>query len=280
MTKPVIAPVSPAVRTVSETDDIHTIEVRLAYGGPFNGRDSYGTIFSARTDWGLDLHPDGIPVLFNHGFEPDFGLTPIGRTTPTESFRSDADGLWVQIQLDKREKHYATRIRPLLDANGLGVSQGSAEHSVRIDNHTGDVLAWPLHEISLTPTESNPYSIIAARSAETLDALRIVAAVNDPEPEPAIRAGARNSAMDQAHIDAAHDHMVAMGATAHANDQTNPNPAPDGAADDDADDAARSGEPLPTTFRIVERVDPVALRAELIESAKRAGEDAARRLTG
>jgi len=82
------------------------------------------------------------------------------------------------------------------------------------------------------------------------------------------RAGARNSAADQTHIDSAHDHIAALGPAAHANDQTN-----------DSEDAARSGEPLPT-IRVVERADPDALRAELLESARKAGEAAAKRLTG
>ena len=175
--EPVVPEITSAVRTVSETDDVHVIEGRIAFGGPFGGRDTYGTTFSARTDWGLDLHPSGIPVLFNHGFDADFGLAPIGRTNPTASFRQDADGIWVEMQLDKRQKYYTTRIKPLLEASALGVSQGSAEHSVRIDARTGEVLAWPLHEISLTPIESNPWSIVAARSAETL---RIVAARTEP----------------------------------------------------------------------------------------------------
>ena len=157
-----------AVRTVSETDDIRTIEGRIAYGGPFAGRDTYGTTFTPRTDWGLDLHPDGLPVLFNHGFDPDFGLAPIGRTEPTASFRADADGLWVQMQIDKRHKYYATRVKALLDGGQVGLSQGSAEHSLDIDARTGEVRAWPLHEVSLTPTESNPWNVVAARTAEVI----------------------------------------------------------------------------------------------------------------
>ena len=187
-----------SVRTVSEDEDTHTIEGLLSFSGPFAGRDSYGTYFSARTDWGLDLHPEGIPVLFNHGFDPDFGLHPIGKSDPTSSFRTDDDGTWVQLQLDKREKYYATRVRPLLDANGLGLSQGSAEHSVRIDQKSGEVLAWPLHELSLTPTESNPFNVVAARTAEYI---HIVAERTEPKPSdepPAVPDATRSSSTDAA----------------------------------------------------------------------------------
>jgi hypothetical protein len=354
----------PAVRTVSETDDFRLIE-GLAY--PFKGRDTYGTFFSARTDfhWGLysDVAPGATraakdakfvrPVTFHHGFDPEIGLERMGGWSPV---RMDADGIWVQAQIDKRGAYYANRIGPLLDAGALGLSGGSAEHSVRIDDRSGEVLDWPAYELAFTPTESNPLAQIAARSGEAGASLRIVAALADlpldavieAPAKPAVRAyseaasdaamgagalgtllyilgaecdepdqvamiqasidslvewlnaeraevgtpgedatdtdmdapvmaamsgtraGARNSEADQAHVDAIHTHAVALGASAHS----------DTPASDSGDDAARSGDPLPTTFRVVERVDPAALRAELLADARQAGEDAARRLTG
>ncbi len=188
-----------AIRTVSETDDVHVIEGRLAYGGPFNGADSWGTMFTARTDWGWDLHPDGLPVLYNHGFDADFGLRPIGRTSPPSAFRTDADGVWVQMELDKRNKYYATRVRPLLDAGGLGLSQGSAEHSVDWDRRSGEIKTWPTHELSLTPTESNPWNVIAARSAETSRHLSGVA-IEDEAPIGVRSSGAAYDAATGANI--------------------------------------------------------------------------------
>lgn len=176
-----------AIRTVSETDDIHVIEGLIAYGGPFRGRDSYQTFFSVRTDWALDLHPEGVPILMEHGFDPDFGLSPIGRSMPTASFRTDADGMWVQAQLDKRHRYYATRVLPLLEASGVGLSQGSSEHSIRFDPLTREALVWPLQEISLTSTESNPWNVIAARSAEFVETIRIVSGEESPAV-PAVRA--------------------------------------------------------------------------------------------
>lgn len=406
---------TPAIRTVREDDDVHVVEARIAFGGPFNGRDTYGTLFSARTDFGLDLHPQGIPVLYNHGFDPDFGLHPLGFSEPTSAFRVADDGVWVNLQLDKRNQYYATRVRPLLDKGALGVSQGSAEHSVEIDARTGEVLAWPLHEISLTPTESNPWSVIAARTGDTIrivealrrdedpnvgggvdrdklpaedfagpdrsfpivepkdvhdaaqslgrakgdrDAIkakiiaiakrkgadfearlpeawkgersavrmqggdagmaagamgsilflrdceageddqvamldRAVAALQDfitaelAEPQPddddagmpammtGVRAGRRNSAADQARIDAIHDHTVALGTSAHMGDEAQ--------GDDDSGEseaeAARSGETVPT-FRVVEPADPDAERRRLSELAATAAATALRAFRG
>jgi hypothetical protein len=175
-----------AVRTVSETDDVRIIE-GLAY--PFKGRDTYGTFFSARTDFAWDLFPDLIPgvrdgdplfirpVTYHHGFEPSMGLYRAGGYSPV---RIDADGVWVQAQIDKRQQYYATRLGPLLDSGALGLSGESAEHAIRIDERSGEVLVWPAGPLSLTPIESNPLAqVYAARAAETGATLRIVAALAD-----------------------------------------------------------------------------------------------------
>lgn len=167
-----------AVRTVSETDDIRLIE---GLGYPFKSRDTYGTFFSARTAYHWELFPDVTPgatrdggplfirpVTYHHGFEPDFGLDRIGGWSPV---RMDDDGVWVQAQIDKRHRYYATRIKPLLDSGALGLSGGSAEHSVRIDT-SGEIVEWPTYELALTPVESNYLAQVATRAGETL---RIVA---------------------------------------------------------------------------------------------------------
>ena len=162
-----------AIRTVSEDKNVHVIE-GLAF--PFRGRDTYGTFFSARTDFHWDLFPDSEaepqflrPMTFQHGFDEEFGLSRQGGWTP---IRTDADGVWVRAQIDKRQKYYATRIKPMLESGALGLSGGSAEHSVRIDERSGEILEWPAYELALTPTESNPLAQIAVRAEETI---RIVA---------------------------------------------------------------------------------------------------------
>jgi len=180
--KPATRPALRAVRTVSETDDVRIIEgLGIPFGGPFGGRDSYGTYASDRTDFHWDLFPDVVPltvraggvddvigqaqfirpVTYNHGFDGDIGLSRVGGWSPV---RSDVDGIWVQAQIDKRARWYA-RIAPLLDQNALGFSSGSAEHSVRFDERTGEWLEWPVYELALTPTEANPLAAIAARAA-------------------------------------------------------------------------------------------------------------------
>lgn len=177
-----------AVRTVSETDEVRTIEgLGIPFGGPFAGRDSYRTFASARTDFHWDLFPDVDPaatrtaddeprfvrpVTYNHGFDAEIGLSRIGGWSPV---RVDSDGVWVQAQLDKRSKWY-DRVAAVLDSDvagrgGLGFSIGSAEHSVRFDQQTGEWLEWPAYEIALTPTEANPLAVVSARTATAVSAL-------------------------------------------------------------------------------------------------------------
>lgn len=185
-----------AVRTVSEDDQHRTIE-GLAY--PFRGRDTYGTFFSARTNyhWPLfvDVDPTATradaepafvrPMTFHHGFDTDFGLDLDGvRVGGWSPVRMDADGVWVRAQIEKRHAYYESRLKPLLDSNALGLSGGSAEHSVRIDQRTGEVLDWPAYELALTPVESNPLAQLATRAGETIT---ILSARND-RPAPGTRA--------------------------------------------------------------------------------------------
>jgi len=58
----------------------------------------------------------------------------------------------------------------------------------------------------------------------------------DPMPEPILRVGARNSAADLAHIQAAHDHLCALGACCDGNDP----PTDDGGQGDDIDMVSRA----------------------------------------
>lgn len=168
-----------AVRTISEDDRWHVIEgLAVPFGGPFSGRDSYGTFFSKNTDLGLATRTDvgiPIPLWYHHGLDPDFRFDTIGSATPV---RTDDDGVWVQAQIDKRHRYYETRVKPLLEANAVGLSGGSAEHSQKIAARTGEVLAYPLHEISLTPTEANPNAVIAVRADEIERIVRAFRAEN------------------------------------------------------------------------------------------------------
>lgn len=176
-----------AVRTVHEDENVRIIEgLAYPFRGPFKGKDSYGTTFSARTNFYWDLFPDSQedpkftrPLTYQHGFDAEVGLRRVGGWSPV---RTNQRGVWVQAQLDKHDEYYS-EIAEVLDADALAFSGGSAEHSVRIDRKTGEVLDWPAYELALTPTPSNPMAIIAARAAQAQDTIRIIL----EREEPAVR---------------------------------------------------------------------------------------------
>lgn len=352
-----------AIRTVREDDDVHVIEGLIAFGGPFNGRDSYRTFASPRTNFYWDMFPDTVPtetgtrdaaepryirpVNYQHGMDPDIGMDAarVGGFSPVRSFDQ---GVWVQAQLDKHNRYYGA-IRELLGKDALAFSAESMEHAVRFDDRTGEWLEWPMVAVALTPTPANPWSFVASRSAGDIErVLRVVAEhapASEPAPAPdltvpavrggswdaataagilqelfylrgcevgeadqvamldtaisslqdfiraeseepdpdvdapaymsALRAGARNSASDQARIDAIHQHVTALGASAHQGEEAQGD---DDSGDSEAD-AARSGGEVPA-IRIVEPSDPGRGQQVLAQFAAEVAQAAVRSYRG
>jgi hypothetical protein len=165
-----------ALRTVSETADIRVIEgLAIPFGGPYPGNsDDYGTRATAKTNFYWSLFPDRAPtdapevparftrpVTYGHGFDDAIGLVRIGGWSP---IRQDKQGVWVQAQLDKRQAWYAS-IGELLDRDALSFSSASVEHAARIARN-GDWVDWPVFELALTPTPSNPKAEVTVRSGK------------------------------------------------------------------------------------------------------------------
>ena len=167
-----------AIRTVREDDDVHVIEGwGIPFVGPFGGFDTYRTSARSTTNFHWDLFPDNPedpqyrrPVTYQHGFDDEVGLRRIGGWTPIRTDKKR--GVWVQAQLDKHDEYYAA-IRELMDKDALGFSSGSVEHAARIDDKTGDWIDWPAWDMALTPTPSNPWAMIAARTAAFGEAMLI-----------------------------------------------------------------------------------------------------------
>ena len=262
-----------AVRTIREDEDIHVIEgLGYPFRGPFKGKDTLGTTFSARTDFHWDLFPDSMdepryirPVTYQHGFDRTVGLSRVGGWSPV---RADDLGVWVQAQLDKHNEYYGA-IRELMDQDALGLSGGSAEHSVRINRKSGEIEEWPAYEMALTPTPSNPLAMIASRTAEIEAVLHIVNPQPEPEPEPeeAVRAGRKFSKASIAAIQQAIDVLNALVTI----DETPP-------TDDGDEDASRSADPLPMTVTIMERESAEPVRVDVAGIAARAAREEAERL--
>ena len=114
-----------AVRTVFEDDEFHVIE-GLAY--PFRGRDTYGTYFSARSDFHWDLFPDSTeepqytrPLTFQHGFDPEFGLTRVG----LEATNADANQQNRNLILSETAKADSDPVLEILTSNIIRCSHGA-----------------------------------------------------------------------------------------------------------------------------------------------------------
>jgi len=160
-----------AVRTVSDDGKVRIIEgLGIPFGGPLRGSDTYGTRATKDTNLHLDLYPDGGPLLYHHGLDPEIGFSRIGDWKP---LRTTDKGVWVRAQLDKAHA-WSGAIEQLLDEKALGFSPGTRSDNMSYAR-SGDWVDWPVMEMSLTPTRSNPWAIITAvRSADPAPLLEII----------------------------------------------------------------------------------------------------------
>jgi hypothetical protein len=158
------------VRAVAPERDPYLVGgLAIPFGSPGN-RDIDGEYFDADTDLAFDLFPDeGRPVLYHHGLDGDIGPTVVGRQV---SKSIDEDGVWIEIQLDKRAK-YVDRVRTLLERGALGLSTGAMSHLVRVLKDTGRIVRWPWIETSLTPAPAHPGAIVyTVKTADAIAHLR------------------------------------------------------------------------------------------------------------
>jgi hypothetical protein len=118
------------------------------YGSPTH-RDAQGEWFSPRTDFGLDLIPTGRPLLIGHGLT-EAGPAVVGRIASAER---RPEGLWIRAQLDRAGRYFA-RIRDELAAGALAFSSATMAHLAKT-GRDGEILAWPLVEVSLTATPAS-----------------------------------------------------------------------------------------------------------------------------
>lgn len=159
-------------------EDGNLIELlAVPFGGPFGrkgqayydpGRDLYGEYFSAKTNLCLDWFPEGRPLLYHHGLDPDAGLVPVGRVLP--GVRSADVGHWVQAQLDAGTQ-YEDGIKELIRQRKLYTSSGAMAHLVDVDKKSGEIKTWPWVEQSLTPTPANLFAKVTEAEARAFFSL-------------------------------------------------------------------------------------------------------------
>ncbi len=137
----------------------NTLEgLAVPFGSP-SRRDLQGEWFSKRTNLFLDWFPtDGRPTLYHHGMDGKVEAEAVGRQI---SHEVGEDGVWVEVQLARRNK-WLELIRRLLEADGLGFSSGALPSLVQ-KAASGEILAWPWVELSLTPTPASSDARILAR---------------------------------------------------------------------------------------------------------------------
>ncbi len=142
-----------------------TLEVLgVPFGGPFNGKDSDGEFFSAKTNTYPEFYRE-IPAVYYHGFTPEGqpAAQPvvIGKAIFSHT---DGQGHWYKVFLDKMGA-LARRVWEAAKAGTARASSGSVAHLVR-KAKSGEILDWPVAELSIFDVEgkrqpANPYAVVA-----------------------------------------------------------------------------------------------------------------------
>jgi hypothetical protein len=90
--------------------------------------------------------------MWHHGLDEETGSDPVGRIT---QLWTTPQGLMMRAVLDRAGQWYR-KVRDSVRKGAVGLSSGSLGHLVAIDEHTGDILRWPVIEGSLTPAPACP----------------------------------------------------------------------------------------------------------------------------
>lgn len=129
--------------------DGRRLEILAApYGSP-DDRDHLNEYFTARTDFMIDVG-DKRPALYFHGFTPDkkAAVKPTSNVLgKAHVSRIDDDGVWMEAELGAGR--LADRVWEAAEKGTCRASTGSINYLCRSDDKTGEVLTWPIAEISL-----------------------------------------------------------------------------------------------------------------------------------
>lgn len=140
------APVkSLAIKTISEDDAGATVGGYLLLWGNVKRKDLQGDYFTPETWLGLEEYKS-VPALFHHGLDGTVGLAVMGHRTKAVA---DDRGVWVEDWLNKSSQYWQL-VKPLLEAEALYYSPGSAPHMVKREPD-GKLLSYPVVEDTFTP---------------------------------------------------------------------------------------------------------------------------------
>jgi len=162
-----------AIKALSEDELGCTVGGYLVlWGGP-KAKDLQGDWFTPATELMLE-HYKTAPALFHHGLDGAVGGVVIGRRL---SAAKDETGVWVEDWLDKSNRYW-NMVEPLLKAERLFYSPGSAPHMVkRADDKPGELVRFPVVEDTLTPVPAQ-YRL---RPIEEIKAAYKSASIDMPE---------------------------------------------------------------------------------------------------
>jgi len=134
-----------AIKALREENGGVVVGGPLLLFGDARHRDLQKEYFTPETWLGLDEYKS-VAALFHHGLDQEVGLAVMGHRVKAEV--RDA-GVWVEDWLDTSGKYWQM-VKPLLDAEALYYSPGSAPHLVK-RHSDGRLESFPVIEDTLTP---------------------------------------------------------------------------------------------------------------------------------
>lgn len=134
-----------AVKALREENGGIVVGGPLLLFGDARHRDLQKEYFTPETWLGLDEYKS-VPALFHHGLDQEVGLAVMGHRVKAEVRDT---GVWVEDWLDTSGKYWQM-VKPLLDAEALYYSPGSAPHLVK-RHGDGRLESFPVIEDTLTP---------------------------------------------------------------------------------------------------------------------------------
>jgi hypothetical protein len=140
--------VGPAIKAMGEG----MVGGYLVQFGSDATKDAEDEWFTPETDFDTEF-PSRASIYYNHGMDPVVGRARLAHGT----MKADEIGIWVEAQLDLRNRHQAA-MYGMAKAGKLGWSSGSLAHLTDPprEHPGGAIKNWPLgHDASLTPIPSD-----------------------------------------------------------------------------------------------------------------------------
>lgn len=133
------------IKALTQDDKGVTVGGYLLLWGAPNLKDLGGDFFTPKTKLWLDEYKQA-PCLFHHGLDGKVGMEVMGHRLESGV---DEKGAWVKDWLDKSKKYWEF-VKPLLEAEKLHYSPGSAPHLVERKGN-GELVSFACIEDTMTP---------------------------------------------------------------------------------------------------------------------------------